>query len=89
MQQYPVGTDFIMYKVHHHIFEAETYGPWNREHYQAVYERHNADIRRYFSHRPDDFLELNVGDDDAFARLCRFLGRPVIEERLPHVNRSA
>jgi hypothetical protein len=89
MQQYPVGTDWIVYKVHRFVFEAGKYGLWNRERYQGVYERHNAGARDYFRDRPTDFLELDVAGADALDRLSTFLGFAATGDPMPHLNESA
>jgi hypothetical protein len=89
MQTHPVGTDFIPFKMHRLVFEAETQGLWHREHYKAVYERHCDDARRFFRQRPQDFCELNVGAVGAHAQLCSFLGHESQQSQMPHLNRSA
>lgn len=61
---------------------------YNRELYTKAYEEHNRKIREYFKDRPNDFLELNLADDDAMERLLKFLGYPYIGQKMPHVNSS-
>jgi len=89
MRTQPLGTDFIWYKVHCFIYEAEKYGLWNREHYQSIYERHNRDVRHYFRKRKTDFLEINIGAPDAYARLCTFLGHQIVQKQMPHRNKRS
>ncbi len=62
---------------------------YNRDLYVANYIEHNRSVREHFRHRPDDLLEMNVGDADAMPRLCAFLGVPFRGQAMPHLNRSA
>jgi Sulfotransferase domain len=61
---------------------------YDRALYTRCYEEHNRKARQYFKDRPDDFLELNVADDDAMERLVTFLGYPYTGQPMPHVNAS-
>jgi len=61
---------------------------YNRETCIRYYERHCESVREYFRFR-EDLLVLNVSEEDAFPRLCRFLDKPVIEEPFPHTNSTA
>lgn len=54
---------------------------------KTIYEAHRFAVEQYFSGR-DNLLKLNVAEKDAYARLCRYLGTPVIEEAFPHENRA-
>jgi hypothetical protein len=51
------------------------------------YRRHEAVVRGYFAHRPDDLLVLDIAAGDAWEPLCEFLGHPVPDTRFPHENR--
>lgn len=61
---------------------------YNRELYIRCYEEHNRKVREYFNDRSDDFLELNIADDDAMERLVTFLGYPYSGQQMPHENPS-
>ena len=50
------------------IYETVTF---EREKYAAGYERHLADVRRYFRHRPDDLLEMSFFEGDGWKRCAR------------------
>jgi hypothetical protein len=52
------------------IYETVTF---DRDKYIAAYERHYADVRRYFAHR-DDLLEMNIVAGEGWEELCPFLG---------------
>lgn len=58
-------------------------------HYRAVYEAHNAAVRAHFRDRPDDLLEMNLAQGDGWAKLCPFLGLPVLSEPFPRANTVA
>lgn len=52
----------------------------------ADYEEHHSAVMDYFKDRPDDLLIFNVTAGDSYAKLCPFLGVPVVEESFPHMN---
>lgn len=54
----------------------------------ARYERHNAEVKEYFTGRPEDLLVVNWADGDGWKELCEFLGRPVINQPFPHSNKG-
>lgn len=56
---------------------------------RSAFERHHADVRRYFAGRPDDLLEMDISAGDGWDRLCPFLGveRPSIP--FPALNRGS
>lgn len=61
----------------------------NEETYVARYERHNREVLEYFRDRPDDLLIFDVPSDDAWGKLCRFLGHDVLDEPFPHANKAS
>lgn len=56
---------------------------------KSHYTRHNDRVRDYFRHRPTDLLVLNLADADSMKRLCEFLGRPWVGQRMPVLNQSS
>lgn len=62
--------------------------PFNKEALIASYNAHNNAVKEYFRHRPNDLLVLNVAEDGAYDRLCRFLDKPVIGRSFPWENRT-
>ena len=54
----------------------------------SYYERHNADVRDYFRHK-SNFLEINISDQGAYERFCRFLGKAPAAESFPKLNVSS
>jgi len=54
----------------------------------ALYEAHNRAVRTHFAQRPDDLLELCWDCGDGWRELCAFLGRPLPDALLPHLNSS-
>lgn len=53
--------------------------------YKDIYETQNSQIRSYFKHRPEDFLELNLAEGQGWHELVAFLG-PEMLPPFPHVN---
>jgi hypothetical protein len=56
-----------------------TYGitGYERERFRYVYQAHYQSVRRYFHHRPEVLLEMNIVNGDGWNTLCPFLGRNV------------
>ncbi|AHG93585.1 hypothetical protein J421_6050 (plasmid) [Gemmatirosa kalamazoonensis] len=61
----------------------------NEDIYLARYDRHNAEVREYFAHRPDDLLVMPIDDSADWEPLCRFLGRPIPDVPFPHRNKGS
>jgi hypothetical protein len=59
-----------------------------RDPYEILIERQafETDIDVYFEARPEDLLKLDVSDENAFPRLCRFLQVPVLAKAFPRRN---
>ncbi|GMR18055.1 MAG: hypothetical protein BMS9Abin33_0456 [Gammaproteobacteria bacterium] len=62
---------------------------YDKELYIQFYEMHNKRVKDYFRYRQDDLLVLNLSDSNSMDVLCRFLGKPVSRQRMPHLNKSA
>lgn len=71
------------------VYGADESTLYDRSRYIAQYEKHNADVQEYFRFRQKDLLVLNLSEPSAQTRLAVFLGLPVNEIDIPHVNRSA
>lgn len=74
------------------LLHAALYG---QSHFDALvflqrYRRHNAEVRKYFKHRPTDLLVLDMDEPKGkMAALCRFLNLPVMADgTYPRANRS-
>jgi hypothetical protein len=57
---------------------------FDRAKFISAYERHVADVRRYFHDRPNDLLEMDIAGGDGWEKLCPFLGLPVPAVPFPH-----
>jgi hypothetical protein len=64
-------------------------GLQHKQAYIERYERHNAEVLRYFAQRPNDLLVMNWENGDGWAQLCSFLGKPIPKQPLPHANAGA
>ena len=52
------------------------------------YRRHNAEVREYFSGRPDDLLVMDVDSGLSWEPLCQFLGTKVPSVHYPHESHT-
>jgi len=61
----------------------------HEEIYLKRYNQHNETVRRYFSDRTDDLLEVCWEQGSGWEELCEFLGRDLPNVPLPHANESS
>jgi len=54
---------------------------------KEYYNTHNKEAMEYFKGR-DNFLVLNLKDNDAYNKFCEFIGRNPMYDRFPHENSS-
>jgi hypothetical protein len=52
------------------------------------YEAHNSTVLDYFKYRPDDLLVLNLAEEGSYGKLCKFLNREPVYEKMPWKNKS-
>jgi hypothetical protein len=58
----------------------------HEEQHIAQYERHNAEVQRYFADRPGKLLEVCWETGSGWTELCAFLDHPIVDDPFPHVN---
>lgn len=61
---------------------------FNAEVFLARYRRHNAEVKEYFKHRPDDLLILDIPASNGWKPLAGFLGKPVPDAPFPWNNNT-
>jgi hypothetical protein len=63
---------------------------FDRDHYIAIYERRNQDIRDHFKARPEQLLEIDFTQEVTIQKVTDFLGLPPEFGALPvpHMNRT-
>lgn len=69
-------------------FSTSELDPYNKESLISYYEMHNASVKEYFRHRPNDLLVLNISDPNSIALLCDFLKIPQTLEEFPWENKT-
>jgi hypothetical protein len=63
---------------------------FDRNLFAAAFLRHHDHVKTFFSgKRRERLLELNLGSDECWEKLCRFLGMPVPRCAFPHKNTQA
>ena len=73
----------------HFEYRMQSYGTidFDKELHTLFYARHHAEVLSYFRHRMSDLLVLDFFSGDGWEPLCKFLGKPVPDERFPHLNK--
>jgi len=54
--------------------------------YLHVFETHGANVSRYFQHRPQDLLTLDIVSGEGWRELCTFLDKPLPSVPFPHIR---
>lgn len=57
----------------------------NENRYRERFERHNAEVLRYFRKRPQDLLVLRITEGEGWQELCGFLDHEIPREPFPHL----
>jgi hypothetical protein len=60
----------------------------NEDLYLERFERHNREVREYFSARRGDLLEMNIEAGEGWDALCGFLDRRLPDAPFPHKNKA-
>lgn len=68
--------------------EIKTYGQldFDREVWRATYNKHDEDVKSYFSGRSQDLLEIDISKTKKWDQLLSFLG--ISEVPFPHLNKG-
>lgn len=56
--------------------------------YKKRFVRHYAEVEEYFSGRKEDLLIFNLVNGDGWDKLCRFLGKEIVTDNYPHLNKG-
>lgn len=70
------------------IFDTPRSDPYNKELLIQFYKGHNREIIKFFRHRPNDLLVVNVAEEGALKMLCDFLGVSSNHKKFPWNNRT-
>jgi hypothetical protein len=63
-------TDPFTHKIHRELYGQKGF---NYEVFLQRYRKHNLEVAKYFEHRPDDFLLMDMDHDNKWEKLCPFL----------------
>ena len=61
---------------------------YNKEKFTSKYKKHNKDVIKHFSNHKNKLLVLNVSEEDAYNKLCKFIGKKQIRENFPWENKT-
>lgn len=89
LQAFPYVYPGWLWRQQEIVYGATESSVYDRELYMQHYREHNRAIMTYFRHRPRDLLVLNLAEESASERLCRFLDLPTGAIEIPHLNRSS
>ena len=76
------------WQANRYMYDSPEDEPYRKENLIKFYETHNAAVKEYFRHRPDDLLVLNVSDENAYSQLVKFLDLDVEIKGFPWKKKS-
>lgn len=59
----------------------------NENKYTSFYDEHNENILNYFKGK-SNFIAFNFWEGDGWKKLCNFLDKQILDERIPHRNKN-
>lgn len=59
---------------------------YDEQKWSAAWDRHHAEVERYFRRRPQHLLTLRICEGEGWEPLCRFLGVPIPALPFPHLR---
>jgi hypothetical protein len=73
------------------LLRAATYGcyEFNAHRMSYVYDAHYEGVLRYFEHRPEDLLVLDICGGDGWEKLCPFLNIPLVSSLFPYIKKQS
>ena len=69
-------------------YNTPEHDPYNKNILTQHYVEYNNSVKEYFRHRPNDLLVLNVAEDNAYQKLCHFLGVEPVGNSFPWKNKT-
>jgi len=70
------------------FFRWQDHGLYDKKRCVDIYEAHSANAIEYFRYDEKKLLVLNVAEEDAYQRLCAFLGQAPVRAEFPKLNTS-
>jgi len=61
---------------------------YNKEILINHYKSHNESVVQYFRHRPNDLLVINLAEKGAYAKFCKFIGKPSTRQDFARLNKT-
>jgi len=77
-----------MFETNRAIYGTPENDLYNKEILINHYNFHNKSVVEYFHHRPNDLLVINMAEKGAYAKFCKFIGKPCTKEEFPWENRT-
>lgn len=60
--------------------------PYDKDYLISLYDKHVADVERYFADKPDKFIKINLSNAEDFDKLNQFVGLNFMNTEFPHRN---
>ena len=71
-----------------HVLNAPENDLYNKEILIDFYETHNKAVTDYFRFRKNDFLEINLKEDNSYEKFCSFLNIVQTKDKFPWENKT-
>lgn len=70
-------------------FDTPEDDPYKKDVLIKYYNNHNQNVIDYFKHKDEQLLILNVSDEDAYNKLCNFVGKEPMGKTFPWKNKTS
>lgn len=81
------GYEGMPYDFNRWVYHIDDQNPYDKERLIQTYENHNKDVNYYFSNNPN-FIQVNVGVNEDYFRMCKFLGIEPKEDGFRWLNKT-
>ena len=88
LKNYPYRETGWLWRMHELVYGVNEEQLYDMAIYIAHYEKYNNEVLNYFNNRPDDFLILNLNNENSMQLLCGFLHISEHKLKMPHLNKS-
>lgn len=89
LKSFPYRKTGWYWQLQQYVYQVDENSLYDRDTYINHYENYNRNVINYFKNRPNDLLVINLKDDNAMEKLCKFLNIDITGKSMPHLNKSA
>lgn len=77
----------FLWETNRAVWQTPENDPYNKELMISNFRAHNFSVKNYFANK-ENFLELDLTEEGAYYKLCKFLNKKPIRNSFLHLNKS-